>query len=105
MHARRKLLMVGLAAAALTFPLASEARVNVEIGVAPPPPRYEVIPPAQVGYVWAPGYWAWDDGHHHHVWHKGRYVLERHGYRWTADHWAEHNGRYRYEAGRWERDR
>jgi hypothetical protein len=56
-----------------------------------------------VGYVWAPGYWAWDNGHHHHIWRKGHYIHERHGERWVADRWYEHEGRYRYEPGRWER--
>lgn len=103
MHARHKLLMVGLAAASLAFPLASQARVDVDINVAPPPPRYEVAPPPRVGFVWAPGYWAWDNGHHHHVWRRGHYVRERRGYHWTPDRWAEHDGRYRYEPGRWDR--
>jgi hypothetical protein len=101
-HARHKLLAVGLTAAALALPLAAPARVDVDINVAPPAPRYEVVPAPRVGFVWAPGYWAWDSGHHHHVWHGGRYIHERHGQHWVADRWTERDGRYRYEPGRWE---
>ena len=103
MHARHKFLVVGLAAASLALPLAAQARVDVDINIAPPAPRYEVVPPPRVGFVWAPGYWAWDNGHHRHNWRAGHYVRERHGQRWVPDRWAEHDGRYRYEAGRWER--
>jgi hypothetical protein len=28
---------------------------------------------------------------------------ERHGYHWVPDRWVPHEGRYRYEPGRWER--
>jgi hypothetical protein len=102
-HAHRELLIAGLAVVALALPLASQARVDVDINVAPPPPRYEVVPAPRVGFVWAPGYWAWDNGHRRHVWRRGHYVRERHGHRWVPDRWAEHDGRYRYEPGRWER--
>ena len=94
MQAQHKLLITGLIAASLALPLTAQARVYVDVNVAPPAP---------VGYVWAPGYWAWDSGHHHHVWRKGHYIHERHGERWVADQWHEHEGRYRYEPGRWER--
>jgi len=102
-HAQRKLLLAGLAAVSLALPLSSQARVDVDINVAPPPPRYEVVPAPRAGFVWAPGYWAWDNGHHRHIWRRGHYVRERHGHRWVPDRWAEHDGRYRYEPGRWER--
>jgi hypothetical protein len=101
--AQRKLLVVALAAASLALPLASQARVDLDINIAPPAPRYEVVPPPRVGFVWAPGFWAWDGGHRRHVWRAGHYVRERRGQHWVPDRWAEHGGRYRYERGRWER--
>lgn len=103
MNARHKLLAVALATASFALPLAAQARVDIDINVAPPAPRYEVVPPPRVGFVWAPGYWAWDDRHRRHQWRKGHYVRERPGQRWRADQWVERDGRYRYEPGRWER--
>ena len=94
---------LGLGASAYAPDAAARTQISVGINVAPPAPRYEVVPPPRVGYVWAPGYWAWDSGHHHHIWRKGHYIHERHGERWVADRWSEHEGRYRYEPGRWER--
>jgi hypothetical protein len=102
-HARHKFLITALAAASLSLPLAAQARVDLDINIAPPAPRYEVVPPPRVGFVWAPGYWAWDNGHHRHIWRTGRYVRERRGQHWVPDRWAEHEGRYRYEPGRWDR--
>ena len=103
MHARHKFLITALAAASLALPLAAQARFDIDINVAPPPPRYEVVPAPRVGFVWAPGYWAWDNRHHRHIWRAGHFVRERRGQHWVPDRWAEHGGRYRYEPGRWER--
>ena len=77
------------------------ARVEVEI--APPPPQYEVVPPPRAGYVWAPGYWRWDDEHHRHAWVGGEYIHERHGEHWVPHRWSEHDGRWHFEDGHWER--
>jgi len=82
------------------------ARVNVRAGidVPPPPARVEVVPAPRPGYVWAPGYWAWEG--RRHVWREGRWIGERHGYHWVPGHWAEHQGprgaRWHFEAGHWE---
>ncbi|MBV5333699.1 YXWGXW repeat-containing protein, partial [bacterium] len=46
------------------------AQVNFNIVLAPPPPVYEVVPMMPQGYVWAPGYWAWN--HDRHIWMRGR---------------------------------
>ncbi|MBI4190293.1 MAG: YXWGXW repeat-containing protein [Betaproteobacteria bacterium] len=42
----------------------AEAQVNFSIGVeiGPPPARVEIIPAPRPGFVWAPGYWAWNGG-------------------------------------------
>lgn len=103
MNARHKLLAVALASAFVAVPLAAQARFDVDINIAPPPPRYEVVPPPRVGYVWAPGYWVWDGRHRHHLWHRGRFVRERRGEHWRNDRWVEHDGRWGYERGGWER--
>lgn len=77
----------------------AHAQVNVNINLAPPAPRYEVAPTIRQGYVWAPGYWAWQGQEYR--WVTGRQIAYRPGYRWVADHWEEGN---RYRAGYWERE-
>ena len=101
----REIAAIGSFAAAtgLSASGAFAASVAVDIDIAPPPPRYEVVPPPRVGYVWTPGYWRWDAPHHHHVWINGRYVHERHGEHWVAHRWSEHDGRWRFNDGHWER--
>jgi hypothetical protein len=78
------------------------AQVNFNIVLAPPPPVYEVVPMMPQGYVWAPGYWAWN--HDRHIWMRGRSMVQRTGYRWEPDRWEQHNGIYSRQVGRWERD-
>jgi hypothetical protein len=90
-----------LAAGAVLAPLSSEARVVVDIGVAPPPARVEVVPAARAGYIWAPGYWYWNG--RAHAWHAGYWVRERHGYRWVGAHWEPAGPRWHYVPGYWAR--
>jgi hypothetical protein len=97
----RKGVLYALIAAACACPIASEARVYATVGIAPPPPRVEVVPTARRGHVWAPGYWEWRG--RHHVWVKGHWVPARVGYRWVPHHWVERNGRWYMERGHWER--
>ena len=85
--------------AAFTLPAAAEVYVNI----APPAPRYEVVPAPRHGYVWAPGYWDWRG--HRHVWVKGHWERERHGMYWHPNRWTERDGRYVLEKGRWDRER
>jgi hypothetical protein len=103
MSFRTAVLSLILAIGASVAPGVSFARGYVEVDVAPPPPREEVIPEARVGYVWVPGYWAWR--HHNHVWVHGHYVRERHGHHWVAATWNHEGRRYRFQAGHWDRDR
>jgi YXWGXW repeat-containing protein len=73
--------------------------VHVEIGVPPPVAVVETAPPLRSGYVYAPGYWAWNGDRH--VWVRGRTIIERPGYSWVADRWEPVSGRYRFVPGYW----
>jgi len=82
-------------------PPTAEARVYVDINVAPPPPRVVVAPPPRVGYVWAPGYWYWSG--RSHVWHDGYWMRERRGYHWVGPAWEPRGPRWHYTPGYWAR--
>ncbi len=75
------------------------AQVTFNITVGPPPPQYEVVPVMPVGYVWAPGYWAWHGDRH--IWIHGRTLVQRVGYRWEPDVWEQRDDRYYRHPGRW----
>ena len=74
----------------------------VTIQVAPPPPRFERVPPPRRGFVWAPGHYEWRGGRH--VWVGGYWVRARPGYAYRAPAWRQDGGRWVYSAGRWDRD-
>lgn len=78
----------------------AQAQVSVNINVAPPAPRYEPAPVLRPGYVWAPGYWAWQG--RNYVWVRGHQIRQRPGHRWVPDRWEDGN---RYRAGYWEPER
>src|SRR5262245_20088786 len=87
-------LLVSCVAAAFLLSARAEARVDVMIGLAPPPLEEEVIPPPRVGYAWAPGYWQWDG--RRHIWVAGHWIDERPGYFWVPDRWDDWHGRWHY---------
>jgi len=97
----RKILLSLLLAGSITIPAVSHARVDVNINIAPPPPRVEVIPAPRVGYVWAPGYWRWEG--HRHVWAPGHWARARAGYNWVPEHWVQAGPRWHFVPGHWER--
>ena len=102
MSIRTALLCAGLALGASLAPALASARAYVDIDVAPPPLREEIVPDYRPGYVWAPGYWTWRN--HNYVWIRGHWIHERYGRHWVSDHWYDRHGRWRYEPGHWERD-
>jgi len=91
-------LALGVAAIA---PTAAQAQVDfsVVIGNAPPPLRFESVPPPRYGYVWAPGVWRWDG--YRHVWVAGHWLQERPGYRYNPSQWVRVNNGWGWREGGW----
>jgi hypothetical protein len=79
----------------------AQAAIGIDIDVAPPAPRVEVVPAPRAGFVWAPGYWRWNG--HAHAWHNGYWIKERPGYHWVPDAWVGNGPHYHYARGHWER--
>ncbi len=90
-----------LASSATVFSLPASAEIYVNI--APPAARYEVVPAPRVGYVWVPGYWDWRGNKH--IWARGHWERERHGFYYHPHRWVERDGRWALEKGRWDRER
>src|SRR6201986_2765371 len=76
--------------------------VGVNIRTAPPPLPVYSQPPCPVdGYLWTPGYWAYDnvDGYY---WVPGVWVAPPNpGLYWTPAYWGYTGGRYGFHAGYW----
>jgi hypothetical protein len=100
-----KLLIAALAASALgaIVPMPAAADVGVFLDVAPPAPRYEVVPAPRHGYVWEPGYWDWRHGRY--AWVQGHWIREKRGMYWHPSHWEHRDGRWVLERGGWHRDK
>jgi hypothetical protein len=95
------LMSLCVAGSAVVVPSIASAGVGIDIDIAPPAPRVEVVPAVRPGFIWAPGYW--DYRGHDHVWVPGRYVRERHGYHWVPDRWEQRGPHWHREEGHWER--
>lgn len=70
----------------------------------PPPalPDYEQPPIPGEGYVWTPGYWAWNGGAGDYYWVPGTWARPpRPGLLWTPGYWRFADGRYGFIAGYW----
>jgi hypothetical protein len=79
----------------------AQVGVNIVIGNAPPPARYEVVPAARRGYEWAPGYWNWNG--RRHVWVAGHWERVRAGYYYQRPEWQQSSDGWRLNRGGWER--
>jgi hypothetical protein len=87
------------------LPALSIAQVSLNISVNVPPPELPVYEqpaiPAE-GYLWTPGYWAWDDDVQDYYWVPGTWVeAPQPGYLWTPGYWGWQNGGYLFNAGYW----
>ncbi|MGA7824998.1 MAG: YXWGXW repeat-containing protein, partial [Steroidobacteraceae bacterium] len=97
----------GVLAMLLTVALSPAAFAQVVIGVsvntAPPPlPVYAQPACPGVGYLWAPGYWAWDDSAADYYWVPGTWVMApQPGLLWTPGWWGWSGGAYAWHAGYW----
>jgi hypothetical protein len=92
-----------IALALLAFSAAAHAQVGVAIsvGFAPPEiPLYEQPICPGDGYIWTPGYWAWDGNDY--FWVPGTWVLAPEvGYLWTPPWWGWGGSAFLFHAGYW----
>jgi len=95
------ILGLSLAGSVMLAPVVASAAVGIDITVAPPAPRVEVVPPSRPGFVWAPGFWEWRGGAH--VWVPGHWMGERRGWHWAPDRWEQRGDHWHHWRGHWER--
>ena len=75
----------------------------VSITIAPPAlPVYEQPPIPAPGYMWTPGYWAWDPDVQDYYWVPGTWVpAPQPGYLWTPGYWGWAGSRFIWYEGYW----
>ena len=100
-------ILAGLGLALAAPPTPSQAYVSVGVGINvgfPPPalPVYYQPPIPGPGYVWTPGYWAWNAYYNDYYWVPGTWVVPpRIGFLWTPGYWGWNDGVYAFFPGYW----
>jgi hypothetical protein len=88
---------------ALAIPAVLFGQIGVRIAIGPPMlPVYEQPICPGDGYLWTPGYWAYDDSVSDYYWVPGTWVLApEEGYLWTPGYWGWGDGGYLFYDGYW----
>jgi WXXGXW repeat (2 copies) len=83
--------------------IASSAQVSVVVSFGPPAlPIYEQPPCPAEGYLWTPGYWAYDNDDNDYYWVPGTWVLAPEvGFLWTPGFWAWNGTGFVFHDGYW----
>ncbi len=105
---RKRVLGFGLGVLLLTIsvlsfstPSAAQIGIGISVRIGPPalPVYAQPICPGP-GYLWTPGYWAWnDDGGYY--WVPGTWVVAPVGLLWTPGYWGFVGGLYAWHPGYW----
>ncbi len=87
----------------LCMSAASFAQIGVAITIGPPPlPIYEQPVCPGDGYIWTPGYWAYDYDFDDYYWVPGTWVLAPEiGFLWTPGWWGWADGVFLFHEGYW----
>jgi hypothetical protein len=92
-----------LALLVLAIPATSFGQIGIRIAIGPPMlPVYEQPICPGDGYMWTPGYWAYDDSVTDYYWVPGTWVeAPEVGFLWTPGYWGWGEGGYLFNEGYW----
>ena len=89
----------------LTFTAGAFAQIGIgiSVGFGPPAlPVYEQPLCPGDGYIWTPGYWAWDNDGDDYYWVPGTWVMAPEvGYLWTPPWWGWEGNAFFFHEGYW----
>jgi hypothetical protein len=87
----------------LAMPAAASAQIGVFVSFGPPElPVYEQPVCPGEGYIWTPGYWAWDNDGDDYYWVPGTWVLAPEvGFLWTPGYWGWGGRGFIFNEGYW----
>jgi WXXGXW repeat (2 copies) len=88
--------------ATMAAPTKASASVGIFVSFGPPAIPVYVQPMCPgPGYIWTPGYWAWDPDYGYY-WVPGTWVMAPFiGAMWTPGYWGWYNGGYMWYPGYW----
>jgi len=106
LHGAVRILAFGLLLLVLPAALPSTSSAQIGIGISvrigpPALPVYEMPLCPGEGFLWVPGYWAWDDDDGYY-WVPGTWIeAPEPGFLWTPGYWGWNDGLYVWNAGYW----
>lgn len=93
--------LLAILALVLYKPAFSQVAISVNFGP-PALPDYDQPPCPEDGWLWTPGYWAWDADDQDYYWVPGTWVAAPEpGYLWTPAWWGWENGAFLFHDGYW----
>ncbi len=92
-----------LALLALAIPATLFGQIGISVAIGPPEiPVYEQPICPGDGYLWTPGYWAYDDSISDYYWVPGTWVQAPEvGVLWTPGYWGWRGGGFFFNEGYW----
>ena len=99
----RVLRMAFLVLCTLVFLRPCLGQIAVTVSFGPPAlPVYDLPPCPGDGYLWTPGYWAWDADVSDYYWVPGTWVMAPEpGFLWTPGWWGWETGGFIFHTGFW----
>jgi hypothetical protein len=87
----------------LAVSIGAFAQIGISVSFGPPPlPVYEQPLCPSDGYLWTPGYWAYDDDYGDYYWVPGTWVeAPQVGYLWTPAYWGWGGSAFLFHEGYW----
>jgi hypothetical protein len=97
------LMLFTLGLCSLSTPATAQVAVGISVGFGPPAlPVYEQPICPGDGYIWTPGYWAWDSDDEDYYWVPGTWILAPEvGFLWTPPWWGWEGDRFFFHEGWW----
>ncbi len=99
----RTLLLLAFSALIASVPTHAQVAVGISVGFAPPaiPVYTQPVCPGE-GYIWTPGYWAWDADFDDYYWVPGTWVEPPEvGLLWTPGYWGWDGSAFVFYDGYW----
>jgi hypothetical protein len=95
------LLVLAVSVLSSSSPSAAQIALGISVRVGPPalPVYAQPVCPGP-GYLWTPGYWAWNDVSGYY-WVPGTWVVAPAGMLWTPGYWGWREGVYVWHPGYW----
>ena len=92
-----------LAILILAIPATIFGQIGIRIAIGPPMlPFYDQPICPGDGYLWTPGYWAYDDSVSDYYWVPGTWIWPpEEGFLWTPGYWGWGDGGYFFNDGYW----